>query len=175
MPAFELNDAIIRLDNLWGSETGELEECILGATNNLDRIHLIENFLFKKLREGNEPDPLVRQAVHLIYRHHGMVSMRQLTQTLGSEERNLERRFRKNVGISPKTFSGTIRLQYFIKLLHNASQRAHLTRLGYECGYFDQSHLIREFKKNVGITPRQYLSGANLLAVNFIQFPATVR
>ena len=44
-----------------------------------------------------------------------------------------------------------------------------MTMLSYEAGYSDQSHLIREFKNNIGLTPKQYLNTENKMAVNFIE------
>ncbi|SEV87951.1 transcriptional regulator, AraC family [Chitinophaga sp. YR573] len=167
IPAHELTDTIISLQDLWGSEVNILEESILHANNNLDRISLIEKFLIKKLHKT--PDVIIEKAVNVVYQHHGLISMGQLTGHMQIGERLLERKFRENIGISPKNFAGTIRLQYFLKLLRNKSSDTNLTKLAYECGYYDQAHLIREFRKQVGITPGKYISAANLLAVNFIQ------
>lgn len=167
IPAHELTDTIISLQDLWGSEINILEESIVHANNNLDRINLIEQFLIKKLRKA--PDVIIEKAVDVVYQHHGLISMGQLTGHMQMNERLLERKFRENIGISPKNFAGTIRLQYFLKLLRNKSADTNLTNLAYECGYYDQAHLIREFRKHVGITPGKYISAVNLMAVNFIQ------
>jgi AraC-like DNA-binding protein len=170
IPAHELNDAIISLQHLWGREAVELEEQLLNAPGNMIRIGLVEKFLMHKLNKSIEPDPIMKKAIQAINRYHGLMPMTQLTTLLQSTERDLERKFRRQVGMSPKYFSGIIRLQHFIKLLQQPSPNENLTTIAYECGYYDQSHSIREFKKNVGITPRQYTAATNLLAVNFIQF-----
>ncbi|WP_177230310.1 helix-turn-helix transcriptional regulator [Chitinophaga sp. CF118] len=170
IPAHELTDEIISLQDLWGREAVELQEKVLHADNHLTRICLIEKFLTNKLSNCAMPDGVVEKTVQLIYQFHGQVTMGQLGTLLHTGERNLERKFRESIGVSPKHFSNTIRLQYFLRLLRNKSQDENLTTLAYESGYYDQAHLIREFKKQVGITPRKYLSDTRLLAVNFIQF-----
>ena len=86
-------------------------------------------------------------------------------------ERQLERKFRENIGISPKKFSNVIRLQFFLKLFRTKPPQKSLTEIGYESGYYDQAHLIREFRKSVGLSPGQYIFKTNRLAVNLVQLP----
>lgn len=166
IPSHELTDEIIPLQDIWGYTANLLEEEIQQADDYRKRISLIENFLFQHI--SHAVDPLVTAIVKSIYQSHGMITVNELSNQLYTHERKLERKFREKVGISPKHFSNTIRLQYFLRLLRNNT--GSLTDLAYESGYYDQAHLIREFKKHAGITPRQYISGTNPLAVNFIQF-----
>jgi len=161
MPAKELTDSIIPLKDLWGNDADILEDKI--QHDHAGRIAHIETFLRQKIKQA--PDGLVKSAVSLINSHRGLISMKELSASVDVNERTLERKFLQNIGVSPKHFSNTIRLQYFLKSLKKKSS---LTSLAYECGYYDQAHLIREFKKNVGITPNKYIA-ANPLAVNFIQ------
>jgi AraC-like DNA-binding protein len=90
-----------------------------------------------------------------------------LATELGVGRRTLERTFQTTIGISPKRYAGILRTQHFLKALH---QPESLTRLAYEFGYYDQSHLIRDFKAKTGITPGKYFAARDALAVNFIQF-----
>lgn len=171
IPAYELMDAIVSLQNIWGRAAKELEAKVLNISDNLLRIQLIEDFLLKKRNKCNPHDTTVKNSLHLIYQHHGQLQVNELTKHLQISERQLERTFRENIGITPKHFSNIIKLHYFLKTLQRKSSAENLTQLVYECGYYDQAHLIRAFKKNVGLTPRQYLFKTHLLAVNFIQFP----
>ena len=77
--------------------------------------------------------------------------------------------FIKSIGISPKKFSDVIKLHHFLKRLKKEQPGKNLTSLAYEAGYADQSHLIKEFKKFTGMTPRTYITKADKLTVNFIK------
>jgi AraC-like DNA-binding protein len=165
IPAHELTDLIIPLQDIWG--TSNVEDTILNAHNNAIRINLIEALVLKQQQPSQ--DNLIKQTIREIYSSHGLSTVAELCKLTHTTERNLERKFREQIGISPKNFSSTIRLQYFLKLLRTQSNKT-LTTLAYESGYYDQAHLIREFKKQSGITPKNYLSKAYPLAVNFIRF-----
>jgi AraC-like DNA-binding protein len=72
--------------------------------------------------------------------------------------------------MSPKKFGNIVQFHSFLKLLRNKSAETSLTTISHESGYFDQSHLIRAFKKYTGITPSEYLNSTNRLAINFMEF-----
>ncbi|PTT38789.1 hypothetical protein DBR28_08135 [Chryseobacterium sp. HMWF028] len=99
----------------------------------------------------------------------GSVSSKELQHFTGYSERQLERKFEYHMGISPKKYGNIIRLHYFLSLMNHETDYKNMTMLSYEAGYSDQSHLIREFKNNIGLTPKQYLNTENKMAVNFIE------
>jgi methylphosphotriester-DNA--protein-cysteine methyltransferase len=68
----------------------------------------------------------------------------------------LEKRFRQAVGASPKKFASIVRLKSVIKQYDGANS---LTALGYEAGFYDQAHFIKEFKAFTGDTPEKFFSG----------------
>jgi methylphosphotriester-DNA--protein-cysteine methyltransferase len=70
------------------------------------------------------------------------------------------------VGISPKRCCNIVRAHAFLKHLPEGSR---LTGYAYDSGYYDQAHLIREFKLITGLTPSQYLKKTDPLAVNFLR------
>ncbi|RXM38870.1 hypothetical protein BOQ62_14335 [Chryseobacterium sp. CH21] len=104
-----------------------------------------------------------------LLQNKGVVSSKDLQHFTGYSERHLERKFEYHMGISPKKYGNIIRLHYFLSLMNTGTDHKNMTMLSYDAGYSDQSHLIREFKSNIGITPKQYLNTENRLAVNFIE------
>ena len=169
IPAHELTDQLISGPLIFGKEGLQLEEQIVLAADTGHRVQLIESFLVNKLQVSPVADPVLQQAVHQIYAHNGLLQVAQLTNILQLTERRLERKFRDNIGLSPKQFLRTIRFQYLLKLLQQAPDDS-LTRLAYNAGYYDQSHFIHEFRLLAGITPGQYITQTRLLAINFMQF-----
>ena len=171
IPANELSDEICTLSDFWGAEARTLEDQVLHAADNPRRIEILEKFLTKKLSACLDADPVIRESLELIYAHHGLTPINELNILLQVSERQLERKFKENIGISPKNFSNIIRLQFFLKLFRTKSPEQSLTAIGYESGFYDQAHLIREFRKSVGLSPGQYIFKTNRLAVNLVQLP----
>lgn len=99
----------------------------------------------------------MRRAISIIIETGGNMASKQLAERLGITTRQLERKFSARIGISPNAFSQIVRLQNFLKKKIDQPELS-LTHLAYECGYADQSHLCRDFKKFTGLTPSEYFS-----------------
>jgi AraC-like DNA-binding protein len=69
--------------------------------------------------------------------------------------RYLQKLFLQYTGIPPKLYGKINRFQQSLRLISNKENS--LTSIAYDCGYFDQSHFIREFKSFTGLTPSAYL------------------
>ena len=78
----------------------------------------------------------------------------------GIHKRRLERFANKYLGAPPKTF---LKINRFRKTLHALLNGGYstLTELAYDCGYYDQMHCIREFKRFTGSTPARFLAEKN--------------
>jgi len=74
-------------------------------------------------------------------------------------QRRIEQRFKKEVGISPKLFHRTLRVNVAIqKMISNPHHS--LTDICYRSGFYDQSHFIRDFKKFTGGTPSEFMKNS---------------
>src|SRR5690606_36153643 len=78
-----------------------------------------------------------------------------LSERLGYSPRQVERRFKEGVGLSPMALWRVLRFQRFLRL-SAASPGASLTDLALGGGYSDQSHLIRDFKAIAGSPPSTF-------------------
>ncbi|RFS24738.1 AraC family transcriptional regulator [Chitinophaga silvatica] len=164
IPASELQQLIVPLNTIYGNSINHLEEQIFAASSPSQKIKIFESFIHNQLTNSinTEMELLMKH----ITRNKGMVTVKQLTEYTGWQERKLERQFAAAIGLSPKRFCDIIRLQSFI---HHLKDKVSLTSASYEAGYSDQPHLIKTFKKFTGLTPTQYLS-SHSLAVNFLAF-----
>lgn len=165
MPAGELSNKVISLVDLFGSKGLTLKR----EDKWSDKVNQLEDFI-RKIANSHRPagDPLVETALDCIYRHKGVIPIQDLAGRVGCQPRQLERKFGTAVGISPKHLCNILRVHAFIKLLQRDS-KPNLTGYAYESGYYDQAHLIREFRKITGLTPSQYLKHSMPLAANFLQ------
>ena len=62
--------------------------------------------------------------------------------------------------IPPKEFSRIIKFQYVIEVLRNAPH-TDLSSIALDCGYYDHSHFIKEFKRLAGDVPSYFLTLPN--------------
>jgi transcriptional regulator GlxA family with amidase domain len=76
---------------------------------------------------------------------------------LGVSERHLRRVFRKAVGMSPKGFARLARFRHALRMVREDSRLSWAT-IAAAAGYYDQAHLIEEFRAIAGVTPRVLLS-----------------
>jgi AraC-like DNA-binding protein len=108
----------------------------------------------KSLAErATAPEPSVVRAVDILLERHGSATLSQLAAETGISERQLRRKFRAHVGLSPKEFARTRRIRHACILMLQAEE-AELAGLSQDGGYADQPHLSREFRGIFGSSPR---------------------
>lgn len=155
-----MENKVVSLDKLFGKEGVEIGQNILNATSTLERIDIIEAFMFKKLANTKTIDKIVKSTVETILTANGQFSVDVLSKQNNTNRRQLSRKFSSDIGISPKQLSKTIRLQNTLKSLLT-EEVSSLTNLAYDNEYYDQAHFIKEFKEFTGLTPKEFY-GDNL-------------
>ena len=73
-----------------------------------------------------------------------------MAEQLGVTARHLRRAFKESVGIAPKEFARSVRLQ---RAVRSAATSKDWRRIAAHAGYCDHAHLIADFRKLVGLTP----------------------
>lgn len=99
-------------------------------------------------------NPHVSKALDVVFEQHGMLSMAEMLRDVSVSERQLERLFRKQVGLTPKFYSRVIRLSYLFKQVEQGDYS--WAALAYRAGFTDQSHLIKNFQEFTGEDPSKY-------------------
>jgi AraC-like DNA-binding protein len=154
-PLHELFRESVSLDNfMLRSELLCLEDQLIEAKTDMQRIAAVEKFLISRMT-NTELDKLVLAALALIHKSKGNIRISELTEQLHIGQSPLEKRFRQAVGASPKKFASIVRLKNVIQQYDSVNS---LTELGYEAGFYDQAHFIKEFKTFTGCTPEKYFS-----------------
>jgi AraC-like DNA-binding protein len=176
IPANEFEDSIIPIEDVFGRKASVLQEK-LSEQNNQGIIELLNHFFRTLITEKPSSNQLIiNNSLDFIIASKGDFSVKKLVDYTGYTERHLERRFKECIGLNPKKFGNVIRLHYFLKLLKDKSDDTNLTTICYEAGFSDQSHLIKEFRKHTGITPKEYLYSTGKLTNNLIKtFPDSSR
>jgi len=103
------------------------------------------------------------QSIELIKESHGMISIKDIYSSLEISKSKLEQHFNKEIGLTPKEFCKVEKINHFISMYRNAVEMS-LTELTYQCGYYDQSHLIKDFKYFLNESPKKFLTKNEALA-----------
>lgn len=156
MPLNELYGATVAVGEVSDRGLLELQDRLMYAEDERSCVQLIEAFLLRRLQiaKGYNHQRLsaVIQAIN-----SGEMDIRKLAETSCLGYKQFQRLFREYVGANPKEFLRIIRFQRALFTLQCRPQIP-LTQLSYECGCYDQPHLIKEFKVFSGYTPGEYIS-----------------
>jgi AraC-like DNA-binding protein len=150
LPMDELSNETLDLGEIMGRAACELKEQLLHLQTLEQRVQHIERFLLRQLSRKTEYDwDRMVQNIKLIDRSNGKITLDELADGACLSRKQHERVFKKFVGLSPKKYLKIIRFQH---------PHESITTLAYRCGYYDQSHMINDFKDLSGITPKQYFT-----------------
>lgn len=150
------------IELLFGENTAkELEQKIIQATDSRQRIEIMENFLLDKLNDKTTIDKIVKMTIDALLSTKGSAPINTILKEDLSKRRQLERKFIKQIGVSPKQLGKVIRLQTALKMLLN-NKTENLTNIAYESEYYDQAHFIKDFKEFTGINPKEFLRNENM-------------
>lgn len=109
---------------------------------------------------GQEPTichPGIRRACNLIEdTYQKDLSLDDLAEAANLSRYHFLRTFRKQTGLSPHTYLLQVRAN---RAKQHLSGGATISETALNCGFCDQSHLTRRFKKIYGITPGRFLAG----------------
>lgn len=153
----ELTDQMPDLQSLFGREGGDLEEQILLANTHRERVRILSQFLRTKLlRPAHTPTGVEACIAHIIHTQ-GATDVPTLAGKHFLSVRQFERNFKQLSGFTPKLFSRIIR--FHAALDHYPHNAKPLTQIALDCGYYDQSHFIHDFKAFSGHHPGHYFSG----------------
>lgn len=156
LSATAFSNEIPGLTEVLGREGEGLQEQVMLAATNDERVQLLSAFLMRRLSSQQQHETAAHVAIRQIIRVNGQINVAKLASDVCLSTRQFERRFKEFSGFSPKLFTRIIRFQQALAQYGKASS---MTELAYACGYYDQSHFIHEFKAFSGYHPKHYFGG----------------
>jgi AraC-like DNA-binding protein len=149
VPMSELTDAVMPLSDI-SRTLHDLLDHLQELPSLAQHIVAIEEVL-GALADRRVEDQLISAAVKTLEQANGSIGIRHLSDSFGLSSRQFERRFRTAVGIPPKLFCRMQRFQQVFQTINRAD--ANWVDVAVICGYYDQAHLIRDFREFSGTTP----------------------
>jgi AraC-like DNA-binding protein len=156
IPASELRDVDVPLEALWGTAAWELQERIVEAHSPETRLRLLEAALLARMAWARKRDPAVAYAVRALAAPRA-VSVADVAARVGHSHRHFIHLFREAVGLTPKTYSRVLRFQAALRAIARG-ERVPWAALATQCGYYDQAHLVHDFRAFAGLAPSGYLA-----------------
>jgi len=155
----ELNGQSIALDALSDPHIMELEDRLMDIADNQTCVHLIEQFLLKRLYQFEEYNykRLTSVISAINYRENNVSA---LAHEACLSQKQFKRIFTDYIGVTPKEF---LQITRFTKTTYTlqTQPKMSLNELAYKCGYYDRSHLIKDFKIFSGYTPTEFLANCD--------------
>ncbi|HEY6490487.1 MAG: helix-turn-helix domain-containing protein [Terracidiphilus sp.] len=154
-PANELHNLDIALRELHPEEADRLLNELCSASGEPARFQMIERYLTRKLKGAVLTPPAVRYGVEQLSREGLVRGVRSIQSETGLSHTRFIQLFREHVGLTPKLFYRVRRFRMLINRIEKGLP-VKWVELATDCGYFDQAHLIRDFRVFAGITPHEY-------------------
>ncbi|KQW65066.1 helix-turn-helix domain-containing protein [Variovorax sp. Root411] len=162
LPAGEIGGSAVHLDTLWRGEGAELLERMAEARGEAARVVLLHSALQRRLRGGGTAAGNAAAAMHavrLITASDGRRPLREVATAVGVGERRLQQLFHAHVGLSPRTWSRLARMHGCLRALRLRPSPA-WADVAFEGGFYDQSHMVNEFRALCGVTPTEFMGRA---------------
>lgn len=163
----ELTGHVVALGDVFGVDGALLEERLLAAPDDAARIGVVESWLAARFGTGRTPRPEVLLAARRVVESSGRIGTDALLHGLFGSRRQLERAFRDHVGLSPKRLARIARFQSVFRRL-SEQPSADWVRVAVDCGYYDQSHLHRDFRDFAGEPPERFTSASHPIGECFV-------
>jgi AraC-like DNA-binding protein len=148
----ELTDKPLDLYCLDKSLAFEIIHILTGSQKIDDIATALDRFFIFRLQ--NIGNAYITAMTKIIIERNGNITARQLGAEFHYSEKHIRRLFLRHVGVSPKKFSRIVRVNYTLRLMQGKFEN--FTNVSEEAGFFDQAHLIHDFKDLFNITPCEY-------------------
>ena len=146
---------IVELDDLFGADVARrLSEQLWEARDWEARFQLLDAFLLARLAVIRAPVTGVAWAWQQLRRSDGGLRIAELTSALGCSRKHLAAGFREQIGLTPKVLARLFRFNRVLRILDRVDD-VHWADVAYDCGYYDQAHLIRDCRQFAGASPSE--------------------
>ena len=160
LPAGELGDAVVELDDVWGNRVWEWRDKLGEAATPQAKFKVLEKLLVLRLdrtQAAGRAEESTHWALQRFLHQPQVITIRAVSGALGMSQKHFIETFRRNVGVTPKRFCRIRRFQQALSQIQ-ARQKVDWADVVCSCGYYDQAHFINEFSAFCGMSPSAYLT-----------------
>lgn len=143
VPQEELIDHTVEFDKAFSFD-------LSGMTGNAS-VYLNRYFLDRKNPKDHKLQPVLKD----IHHSEGKLSIAAIAKRNFITQRQLERHFKTQIGLTPSQYKNIVRFQSALSAIRNPEGRRSLEDIAFDCGFYDHAHLANVIRRNTGLTPSQ--------------------
>ncbi len=170
MAMMENTDVRLDLTSVWNRDSEHLLDEVHSAGDAFARVRVVEKFLMQRLSQSRvAPDAAISHCVNLLRNATTHLTIDDLATQSGLSSRQLERRFLHEVGIPPRLLASIFRFRrLFDAVEQEEATSGRWAGAAFAAGYFDQAHMIRDFKRFAGQPPQAFYRSLNGLSAAMV-------
>nr|WP_052273301.1 helix-turn-helix domain-containing protein [Flavihumibacter solisilvae] len=151
IPMHELFDGGFDASLFFGAEMSRLNEQLRHTSNLEEGKGIVEKFLLNKATCLKQTLPF-DSAMQILLNNNGNVTIDKIASLSCLSLKQFERKCKERIGMNPKTYARILKFSKAYRL-HEAFPQLSWTKIAYEAGYYDQMHMIKDFKAFAGVNP----------------------
>jgi AraC-like DNA-binding protein len=157
LPVGELTGQVLEADVVFGTTFNALREALLEGPTPAAKFQAAEAYLYPLLNHSKAEHPAIAWALARIQAAPATATVDEIVRRTGYSHKHLVNLFRQQVGLTPKELLRVLRFQHTV---HSIETQPGLrwSQLAADCGFYDQAHLIQEFRAFSGFTPGEYFA-----------------
>lgn len=155
-PMHNLTNFVVDAELVLCPEILSIREQLLDADSPLLKFQVLEKHLLNIYLNKLEENPFVDFSISKILASPNQCSIKAISDKAGYSQKHIIKLFKESVGVTPKEFLKIIRFQKAIQLIELQAS-IDWTAVAYDCGFYDQSHFIADFKTFSAFTPTEYI------------------
>ena len=167
MPVFNILNRMVPAGDILGPSMQEWEDRLYVQNSDMEKVQLLDQLFSGLLRGSSGMLPVLGSALSIIRRHPGEASILDICSQTGWYYKKLERAFKASVGYTPRQYCKIVR---FNQALRGMNKHRNYTALSHSCGYYDQSHFIKDFYRYAGIPPGDFRLGDESMTEFLIRY-----
>ncbi len=156
VPMASLTNLVVETVDLLGKASRILVARLQDTEDWAVRFAILESFIGERILTAARSSPGVHWAWKQLEQTSGMVDIGGLANEVGCSRKHLITQFRDHLGLPPKTLARLLRFRQALRLLEE-NEAVRWVEIALRSGYYDQAHLIRDFREFAGCTPTEYL------------------
>ncbi len=167
IPAHEITNRIVNLEDVMGNTAGELIERLATSSTPEDKTRHVERIFTRLAQKSGEKNFSTERAAVAALSGGRFDTVARLAEQLGYSPRQLQRKLNDFIGLTPRQIKRISRFERACRLIQASARKegpswSSWSDIAFSCGYSDQSHFIRDFREFAGCTPATFVSNADL-------------
>lgn len=151
---YDYHNIVLPGMDVLGHDTNVLRKDLKSIISPMEKTQSLARWLERK--KINETTPAIQRACQHIMHNPTLSTIEEVVTASGYSKKQFIHLFKKEIGLTPKLFQRIMKFQQILPHIQN-KEKVNWTQISHDCGYYDQAHFIRDFKRFSGYNPSEFL------------------